>query len=499
MCADIALKSKPALPARSVFNKLVSALIIMLAAVVPVQSADQTANQNPLIVITINGPIGPATSDYVLRGFSTALNQGAELIVLEMDTPGGLDTAMRDIIQGIISSPVPVVTFVSPSGARAASAGTYILYASHIAAMAPATTLGAATPVAIGGAPGFPSPPKPPGQAPSKDKQTTARGPDDQTPDQRTGSEKAPDDDTLLPDAMRSKVVNDAAAYIRSLAQLRGRNVEWAEQAVRKARSLSAEEALEMNVIDLIAENRGDLLNKLDERTVIVSGRERILATSTAPIQSIEPDWRSKLLSVITDPNILPILMTLGMFGLIYEMLNPGFVLPGVLGGICILLALYAAQVLPINYAGLALILLGVLFMVGEAFMPSFGALGIGGVVAFVIGSIILIDTDFAGFGVSIPFISTFAIVNALFLFAVVSMVVKARNNPIVSGSEELIGAVGEVLGSGDKFDRVRVHSENWRAQSQTILQPGQQVRVKGIEGLTLIVEPDNPTVEDSS
>ncbi len=445
--------------------------------------AEEQNISNQVAVITINGPIGPATSDYVLSSLDEAINISAELVVLKMNTPGGLDTAMRDIIQGINSSPVPVVTFVSPSGARAASAGTYILYASHIAAMAPATTLGAATPVKIGGMPEFPGSPQPSDEEPREENEATEQQSDSET----------------MSTAMQNKIINDAAAYIRGLAQLRGRNEEWAEQAVRSGSSLSAEEAINNNVIDLIANSIQDLLIKLDNYSVKILGEERKLVTATTSIKYFEPDWRSKLLSVITDPNILPILMTLGMFGLIYEMLNPGFVFPGVLGGICILLALYAAQVLPINYAGLALILLGILFMIGEAFVPSFGALGIGGVIAFIIGSIILIDTDYEGYGISIPFISTFALANALFFFAMLSMALKARHKPIVSGREELIGSVGEVIEAVENYGRVRVHSENWQAKSNVPIPPGEIIRVTGIEGLTLIVEPENYATEESS
>ncbi len=446
---------------------------------IPQIFAEEQNVSKQVVVITIDGPIGPATSDYVLNGLDEAINTSAELVLLKMDTPGGLDTAMRDIIQGIISSSVPVVTFVSPSGARAASAGTYILYASHIAAMAPATTLGAATPVSIGGMPEFPNSPLPSDEKPMEDNEEIEQPSENE--------------------AMQNKIINDAAAYIRGLAQLRGRNEEWAEEAVRSASSLSAEEAIKNNVIDIIANSIHDLLSKLDNYSVKILGEERNLVTKTASINYFEPNWRNKLLSVITDPNILPILMTLGMFGLIYEMLNPGFVLPGVLGGICILLALYAAQVLPINYAGLALILLGILFMIGEAFVPSFGALGIGGVIAFVIGSIILIDTDYEGYGISIPFISSFALANALFFFAILSMVLKARHKPIVSGREELLGSVGEVIDAVDNFGRVKVHSENWQAKSKVPIPPGQKIRVTGIEGLTLIVEPEIYPTEDSS
>lgn len=463
---------------------LIMLMFFMLFFITKAFGADDNIEKRPVVVITISGPIGPATSDYFLHGLQQAINTNAELVILKIDTPGGLDIAMREIIQGIISSPVAVATYVYPSGSRAASAGTYILYASHIAAMAPATTLGAATPVEISDMPEFPGSPKP-----SDDKSAKK---------EETGKQDS-DDNKHASSAMHNKIVNDAAAYIRGLAQLRGRNVEWAEKAVRSASSLSAEEAIELNVIDLIADNIPDLLDKLDGRSINIYGNERNLATKAAVINYIEPDWRNKLLSVITDPNILPILMTLGVFGLIYEMFNPGFIFPGVLGGICILLALYAAQVLPINYAGLALILLGVMFMIGEAFVPSFGALGIGGVIAFVIGSIILIDTEFEGYGISIPFISTFAVANALFFFAILSMVSKARHKPIISGSEELIGSTGEVIEAVENGGRVRVHSESWQAKSKTLIPLGKKIRVTGIEGLTLIVEPENHSMEKSS
>jgi membrane-bound serine protease (ClpP class) len=298
---------------------------------------------------------------------------------------------------------------------------------------------------------------------------------------------------------MERKIVNDAAAYIRGLAQMRGRNADWAEQAVRDAASLSAEEALELDVIDLIAADVDELLAQLDGRSINVLGQERTLQTSDVETIWVEPDWRSRLLSVITDPNILPILMTLGMLGLIYEMLNPGFVLPGVLGGICLLLALYAAQVLPVSYAGLALILLGIAFMVGEAFMPSFGVLGIGGAIAFVIGSIILIDTEVEGFGVSIPVIVTMGVINALLVVGILTMAVRARHRPVVSGVEELVDSVGEILVFGAHGGRVRIHSEDWAVRARVPLKPGDKVRVTAVEGLTLVVEPEDNSLEVSS
>ncbi len=440
------------------------------------------SDKSNTIILTIDGPIGPATGDYVRRGITDAQEMNAEVVILQMDTPGGLDTTMRDIIQSVIASPVPVAVYVTPSGARAASAGTYILYASHVAAMAPATTLGAATPVRIGGMPETPRSPFPTKPA------------DEEEGDGKKKETKDANDDVPVGDAMEKKMINDAAAYIRGLAQMRGRNADWAEQAVREAASLSSEEALEIGVIDVIANDVQDLLKKIDGRTLNILGQERILATTDLNTIVIEPDWRSRLLSIITDPNILPILMTLGVFGLFYEMLNPGFIFPGVLGAICLLLALYAAQVLPVNYAGMALITLGLLLMVGEAFMPSFGVLGIGGAIAFVIGSIILIDTDFEGYGVSIPFMIALGIINAILIIALIMMAIRARNKPVVSGHEEMIGSIGEVLEVEENSGRIRVHSEDWQVRSVAPLKSGQRVRVKAVEGLTLIVEPINST-----
>lgn len=412
--------------------------------------------------LTIDGAIGPASHDYLKRGFDKAVESNAQLIIIQMDTPGGLDASMRDIIRDIIASPVPIVSFVSPSGARAASAGTYILYASHIAAMAPATNLGAATPVQITGFPG--------------------RDPSDRTQkkDQQQASQ----------DPMKNKIINDAVAYIRGLAQMRGRNAEWAEQAVRKAASLTAEEAIVEEVIDVIATSVPDLLSKIDGRTVNVLGQEKTLSTKNITVQRVEQDWRTRLLSIITDPNVAYILMLIGIYALIFEFANPGTIFSGVVGAVCLLLALFAFQVLPINYAGLALILLGVAFMLGEVFVPSFGALGIGGVIAFVIGSVMLLDTGVPGYGVSIPLIATFALLSAAFFMLVLGMVIKARKRPVVSGMEQLIDSVGEVVEDFDSHGWIKIHGERWEAQSNTPLKQGQKVRVSAVNGLVLVVKP---------
>ena len=405
---------------------------------------------------------------------------GAVLVVLRMDTPGGLDTAMRKIIQDIIASPVPVVTYVAPSGSRAASAGAYILFASHIAAMAPATNVGAATPVRIGGVPD----PGAGSRPPEKEKEGKKDSTDKKDKDKKEKPAKP---------GMDEKALNDAIAYIRGLAQMRGRNVEWAEKAVREAASISAEEAVKQNVADLIAADNADLLKKLDGRKLTLQGRDITLKTQGAEIQAYEPDWRNRLLATIADPNVAYILMLLGIYGLFFELWNPGYVLPGVIGGICLLLALYAFQVLPINFAGLGLILLGIVFMVAEAFMPSFGALGIGGVVAFVVGSIILMDTDVEGYTVAWPLIAAVAALSAAFFIGVVFMALKARQRRVVSGQEEMVGAVGEALENFKGAGRVRVHSEEWQARSSAALKRGQKVKVVGIEGLILTVEPYNP------
>jgi len=428
-------------------------------------------------VLTVQGPIGPASADYLLRGIAKGIDDQAHLIVIEMDTPGGLDTSMRDIIKAILASPVPVATYVSPKGARAASAGTYILYASHIAAMAPATNLGAATPVELAPTGGDkPAAPDTPTQA---DKPGSAQP--------AAAKPAAP-----LGDPKMRKAVHDAAAYIRSLAELRERNVEWAERAVREAVSLSASEALKLKVIDLVAADLDDLLRQVNGRIVKMDGQTVTLDTTNATVEHVQPDWRSRLLAVIGDPSIAYILMLLGIYGLIYEFSNPGMLFPGVVGGICLLLGLFALQVMPISYAGLALMLLGIVLMISEAFVPSFGALGLGGIAAFIIGSVMLIDTDVPGYGIPWTLIVPVAVASGLFSFFVAGMAIKARARPVVTGAEEMIGAPGEILEDMEHEGWARIHSEQWRVRSKLPLKRGSRVRVRARHDLVLDVEPDD-------
>lgn len=437
------------------------------------------AGSGRVAVLTIADAIGPATQDYVERSFEQAAAENADLIIIRMDTPGGLDGAMRGIIKTITASSIPVATYVSPTGARAASAGTYILYASHIAAMAPGTNLGAATPVQIGGI-SFPG-----GEKPETDKNKDSDGGTDS--DAREDAKI----DIAQGDAMKHKMINDASAYIRGLAELHGRNADWAEKAVREAASMQASEALKINVVDIVADNIKDLLTQIDGREVLVQGKKYTLKTKDLVLVEILPDWRNRLLSVITNPNVAYILMMVGMYGLILEFYNPGGLVPGTVGAISLVLALYAFQLLPVNYAGMALILLGVGLMVAEAFQPSFGMLGIGGVVAFVIGSIILMDTDIPDFKIYLSVVATFAVMTVMILALMIGMVLKARTRPVVSGVEELIDKVAkvtEVMDSGHGY--ARVHSEMWRVHAQTPLQKGQQVRVTAVDGLILEVEP---------
>ena len=480
--------------------------------------AESSAPSGSAVVLEIKGAIGPATSRYVVRGIEAAQKAGSGLVILEVDTPGGLDTSMRDIIRAILASPVPVATYVSPSGARAASAGTYILYASHIAAMAPATNLGAATPVSIGGeSPAEPNPAPEPnpnpnptaapdqtpgaGPAPAGNQPATRTPPaaknqaaaQNQTPGPAQSGPATSSKPPAFPQpatAMERKVINDAVAYIRGLAELRGRNADWAEQAVRGAASLPASVALQQNVIDVIAQDIPDLLSKINGREVKVANRTVKLATANLVVKRVKPDWRTELLAVITNPMVAYGLMLVGIYGLLLEGYNPGVMLPGVTGTICLLLALFAFQILSVNYAGLALVVLGVGMMIAEFFFPTFGSLGLGGLIAFVVGSLILFDTEVPGMNIALPMIAGVATVGGLVIVGIAYVAARSLRRPVVTGEQGMVGDRAEVIQPFAGTGRVRYRGELWKAHSEVELQPGQMARIVKVDGLTLWVEP---------
>ncbi|WP_444921233.1 NfeD family protein [Microbulbifer sp. CnH-101-G] len=463
------------------------ALILTLLLVVLISKSAAQEDASPHVaLLSIDGAIGPATTDYFKRATENAGARGAELIIVHIDTPGGLDAASRDIIQHILSSPIPIATYVYPSGARAASAGTYILYASQIAAMAPATTLGAATPVQIGGPPGTPSPGGNPKEDDQKEEAEEANKEDEE------GEEEEKKEKPLSGTAMERKMVNDSVAFIRGLAQRNGRNAEWAEKAVREAATLTASEALEMNVVDIVAKNDEDLLKQVAGRKVSLDSGDITISPEIAqlPIENYEPDWRNELLALITNPQVAYILLLIGIYGLIFEGYSPGAFVPGIVGVICLLLAFYALQVLPINYAGLALIIVGALLIVAEVFMPSFGALGIGGIIALVIGSVMLIDTDVPGMQVSRKLIAAIAGVSGVFLLGLLMAVGRSLRKPRLASDQALVGRVAVVSNVSEKEVLVHLDGEIWRAHCETPLEPGQRVRVIAQRGLLLYVEP---------
>jgi membrane-bound serine protease (ClpP class) len=435
------------------WRTLAAVLAAMLAMLAEAQAAGRA------VILDIQGVIGPAMSDYVTRQLANLSPTDTRLVILRMNTPGGLDTSMREIIRAILASPIPVATYVAPSGARAASAGTYIAYASAIVAMAPGTNIGAATPVQLGG-----SSPLPGGSS-----------------DQPSGSSS---------DAESRKVMNDAAAFIRSLAEANGHNADWAETAVRSAASIPASQAVKLHVADLIAEDVPDLLHQIDGRTVLLAGKPVRLATAGLEVAVRAPDWRTELLGALTDPNIAFILLLIGVYGLIFEFLNPGMVAPGLIGSICLLLGLFALSLLPINYAGAGLLLLGVALIIAEVHIGAFGALGVGGIAAFTIGAIIMFPSGAPGFHLSLWLAGAAALTSAGFFMLGLSLLLRSRRRPVVTGKEALLGALGETVSWDRGEGRVRLHGEIWRARAANPLAPGARVRVVAREGLVLIVEP---------
>ncbi|TJW07303.1 MAG: nodulation protein NfeD [Mesorhizobium sp.] len=448
---------------------LVAAAFVAAAIVWPSFVTEEASGRERVALrVEIDGAIGPASAMQIEEALAVAAERNAEVLILQMDTPGGLVTSMREIIADILASPVPVIGYVAPAGGHAASAGTYILYATHVAAMAPGTNLGAATPIEMGGPlPSFP-------------------GGDDKNNDAGKDQKNAP-----AGDAMIAKATNDAVALIRSLAELRGRNAEWGEKAVREAASLSASAALQERVVDFIARDTTELLQLADGRTVEVSGRKQALATKGLPVETLEPGWLIQLLAVITDPNIAVILMLVGVYGLVFEFMSPGAVAPGVIGTICLLLGLYALNLLPISYAGLALMLLGIVFLVVEAFNPTV-VLGLGGVAAFLLGAAMLLRIEGPGFEMSWAVIGTAAVLTLGLALLTGSYLWAVRKNVPRVGAQAMQGLPAKVLDWQGGEGHVLAGGERWRAKADEPLAVGDSVEVADVRGLVLTIRRRN-------
>ena len=451
------------------------ALSLGLAGLALQAQDDDRAGQ--AVVLELDGAVSPASADYLIRGIKAAADDGAGLIILQMDTPGGLVTSTRDINSAILNSSVPVASFVAPSGARAASAGTFILYASHLAVMAPGTSVGAATPVSLGGGGGGL-----PFRDDPADEEDTAT--EDEEANEGSGNERRP------PDASMSKAINDAIAQIRSLAEIHGRNADWAERAVRDAATLTASAAVEENVADFTARNLTELLDRAHGRTIQLDGADFILDTENLSLVSIAPDWRTQLLSIIANPNVSLLLMVVGFYGIVFELLNPGALVPGTIGGISLILGMFALSILPFNIAGLALIGLGLLLVLAEAFSPSFGILGIGGTVAIVAGGVFLFDSEVPGFAPSIPALAAVAVASLAFTAIVARLGYVSHRRKVTTGVHDLLNTTARVQDWHGTKGHVFVHGERWNARADQAFTKDDDVIITQIEGLTLHVAP---------
>lgn len=413
--------------------------------------ADEAAPTGTIHYVKVDGIVNPVMSEYLIKSLENAEEDGAEAVIFQLDTPGGLDLSMRDIIKAMLSSDVPVIVYVAPSGSRAASAGVFITYAANVAAMAPGTNIGSAHPVAMGG--------------------------------------------EEMDEVMMEKVENDAVAYIKGIAKKRGRNVEWAEDAVRESVNITAEEALELGVIDLVAEDSGVLISALDGRVVELPVGERTLMTKGAEIKEVEMNLRFRILKAIANPNVAYVLMMIGMLGLYFELSNPGAIFPGVIGAICLVLAFYAFQTLSVNYAGLILIILAVLFFIGELMVTSFGLLTLAGIVSLVLGSLMLFESPLPFMKLSLWVLLPTVLVVTTFITLVMYYAVGIQRKKPVSGVEGLVGVVGEAVekidpaGRGGRGGRVFIEGEYWNAESTEPIKKGDKIKVVEVEGLLLKVK----------
>lgn len=452
--------------------KLLGAAAALYVAAVPLFSSDAAlaesaagSDSQSVWLVEFDGPLGPATADLIIRSIDGATEATAQALIIRMNTPGGLDKSMRQVVQAILASPIPVITYVAPGGARAASAGTYIVYASHIAAMAPATNIGSSTPVSLAPQPALPKP-------------STPGADEDAAPAPAPG------------DAMMRKVINDAVAYLQGLAELRGRNIEWAEATVREGANLRSSEALAQNIIDFISADLDELLEAVDGTEVKLTGSTVTLHTAGAAVAIVETDWQHDLLELITDPTIAYGLLIFGIYGLILEFYNPGMVLPSVVGIICLLLGAYGLQMLPVNYAGLALILVGMGMMIAEVFTPTFGVLGVAGIAAFVFGSVMLLDSETPGYSVPLSVIAAFAISTGAIVVLAIGAAVRARGQAVRTGPEAISGSPAVAIEDFKEAGFVRAFGELWRASCEKPVVAGTPLRILRKEGLVLIVEP---------